>query len=94
MGKKLDNEDAIRPDFKGRFVSFFAGNPNYKEEKNNNFLTKYNNIKKEKDVSKYEELKKRILLSEEISSATKSHLLDIEISWMYKKKKQILATGE
>lgn len=35
--------------FQGRFVSFFAGNPNYLKEKNNNFINKFKNNKEEKN---------------------------------------------
>lgn len=97
MGKKLDNEDLVKPDFRGRFVSFFAGNPNYKEEKNNNFLKKYSELDKQinnKYVTKYTELENRILNDRFIGLQDKCRLLDCHERTVQRKKKAISASDE
>ena len=81
LGKKLDNEEAVKPDFIGRFVSFFAGNPDYKNEKNNNFINKYKNIGVTND--KYNLLKRALVLDKRISNQIKADILNITDRQIY-----------
>lgn len=50
-GKRLGERTPTGYNFQGRFVKFWAGNPDYLNIKNDNFLKKYREIKKEKLMS-------------------------------------------
>ena len=71
--------------FKGRFVSFWAGNPEYLIKKKDSFIDKYTKIEKNKD----NELEKRIILSTQINEKIKIDLLNCSRATYYNKKKRL-----
>ena len=50
-GKRLGERTPLGYDFVGKFVKFWAGNPDYLKIKDENFMKKYKEIKKEKLLS-------------------------------------------
>ena len=75
-------------DFSGRFVSFWAADPEYLKQKENNFIQKYKNSN-EKNINKYNELLKRIINYDGIKESLKMEILGIKKSRFYYLKRTI-----
>ncbi len=80
-------------DFKGRFVSFWAGNPNYLNQKESNFIHKYTTTMSNNENNKYKEIVKRILTYQEITRIQKSYLLQMHKVTISRKKKEIVTSS-
>lgn len=75
-------------DFQGRFVSFWAANPNYLDQKRQNFLDKYTSTN-DKELNQYNKLWLRVAESEHLVEPQKCDILDCDRTTLYRRKKKL-----